>query len=504
MTRRGARADPDWVPSMDNDDEEYGDEDEPRPKRLKPSSTSGSSGREPKEQPDCLPVESVSNSGLVKGGIQGIANPPLKIASFNIQVFGGRKMDRESVMAVIVKILQRYDLILILEIRDSSQTAFPELVQECNKTSPENPFAFVVSARLGRTSSKEQYGFMYRTKKLEVVSTYQFDDGVDDGTDMFQREPFAVRFYCPSTELEDFAIIATHTDPDEAAKEIGALHKVYESAKRHWNLEDIIIAGDFNADEGYVNREDWSKIVLRHDKRFHWLIKDSTDTTTGNTDRAYDRFVVAGAKLIKNVVPDRTNVFLFDKVYNLPYEQTRKVSDHYPIEMELCGKVNKDLQKQLSSWLSVTVDQKTPVEREHDIRKIYRASEGTESAHFTSRVHYEDFRMLEVIAKREDVDGVISALREFQAAFPNVLQDETVQMVEAYTEGSSLFSPPSSAKHPYIYGLDVDLDLEDTPAASGKVGQGRKGRGSIDVTIAVRLREPLTLRVTVSMKMSKS
>ena len=76
--------------------------------------------------------------------------------------------------------------------------------------------------------------------------------------------------------------------------------------------------------------------------------------------------------------------------------------------------MNKCLQKQFSSFLSVTIDQKLPVEREHDIRKIYRASEGTESAYFTSHVKYDDSRMLEVIAKRENVDSVISALHEFQ------------------------------------------------------------------------------------------
>ena len=54
-------------------------------------------------------------------------------------------------------------------------------------------------------------------------------------------------------------------------------------------LQDILIAGDFNADEGYVNEDDWSKITLRTDRRFKWLIDDQTDTTVGNTDRAYDR-----------------------------------------------------------------------------------------------------------------------------------------------------------------------------------------------------------------------
>ena len=40
-----------------------------------------------------------------------------------------------------------------------------------------------------------------------------------------------------SSELDDFAIIATHTDPDEATKEVGALHKVYHATKAHWDLE---------------------------------------------------------------------------------------------------------------------------------------------------------------------------------------------------------------------------------------------------------------------------
>ena len=50
-----------------------------------------------------------------------------------------------------------------------------------------------------------------------------------------------------------------------------------------------MIAGDFNADEGYVHQDDWSNIALRSDRRFKWLIEDHIDTTVGNTDRAYDR-----------------------------------------------------------------------------------------------------------------------------------------------------------------------------------------------------------------------
>ena len=32
-----------------------------------------------------------------------------------------------------------------------------------------------------------------------MADTYQYDDGLDDGTDVFQREPYAVRFTSPTT-----------------------------------------------------------------------------------------------------------------------------------------------------------------------------------------------------------------------------------------------------------------------------------------------------------------
>ncbi|GFS22509.1 deoxyribonuclease-1-like [Elysia marginata] len=429
---------------------------------------------------------------------EGIALPPLKIASFNIQVFGEKKMSSDKIAETLIKILQRYDLILILEIRDSSETALDNLIEQCNRVNPDDPFTSVVSARLGRTSSKEQYGFMYRPSKIEVKATYQYDDGVDDGTDLFQREPFAVRFYSPTTELEDFAIIATHTDPDEAAKEVGALHTVYDATKAHWDLEDILIAGDFNADESYVSRDDWATIKLKHDKRFTWLIQDWTDTTTGQTDRAYDRFVVAGERLTRCVVPGKTKVFHFDQAYGLTHEEAGDVSDHYPIEMQLAGKVNRALQEQLNTSLSVTVKQKTPVERENDVRKIYRADQGPESAYFHSRVNYDESRMAEVVATRLNVDDVIKSLREFQLSFPNVVQDGTVHMVQAYLAGSSIFKPPSDRSHPYIYGLASNTALESDFGAV----YSECTRGAFDVTVATSLQEPLLCSVTVSMRMS--
>ena len=45
-----------------------------------------------------------------------------------------------------------------------------------------------ISERLGRTNSKEQYAFLYRTARVEILSAHQFNDSAD----VFQREPYTV------------------------------------------------------------------------------------------------------------------------------------------------------------------------------------------------------------------------------------------------------------------------------------------------------------------------
>ena len=50
-------------------------------------------------------------------------------------------------------------------------------------------YALNISERLGRSTSKEQYAFLYRTDRVEVVSTHQYDDSANDD---FEREPYSV------------------------------------------------------------------------------------------------------------------------------------------------------------------------------------------------------------------------------------------------------------------------------------------------------------------------
>lgn len=54
-------------------------------------------------------------------------------------------------------------------------------------------------------------------------------------------------------------------------------------------LQNILIAGDLNADCSYLSRSKMSALSIRQDSAYTWLINDSQDTTVGSTDCAYDR-----------------------------------------------------------------------------------------------------------------------------------------------------------------------------------------------------------------------
>ena len=54
-------------------------------------------------------------------------------------------------------------------------------------------------------------------------------------------------------------------------------------------LQDVIFAGDFNADCSYLGVTKWDQVTFRSDDRFLWLIGDHVDTTVALSDCAYDR-----------------------------------------------------------------------------------------------------------------------------------------------------------------------------------------------------------------------
>ncbi|XP_050413385.1 deoxyribonuclease-1 [Patella vulgata] len=263
----------------------------------------------------------------------------LKIGSFNIQIFGESKSKKPDVMDIIGKIVVRYDIVLILEIRDSKKKAMPKLMEIIQPRSGDPEYKMEISDRVGRTTSKEQYAFLYRDNLgLKVVESFHYDDGDEKKKeDQFEREPFVVHFKSPKTDVEDFVLIAIHVDPDEAVSEINHLETVLDYVWGRTGVDNIIIMGDLNADCSYVSKRAMKTINLRHRSDLYWPIDDDADTTAGKTNCAYDRFVIRGRSLIKSIIPGSVQIFNYQNEYQLDDKLTLKVSDHYPIEMAIEG-----------------------------------------------------------------------------------------------------------------------------------------------------------------------
>jgi endonuclease/exonuclease/phosphatase family metal-dependent hydrolase len=102
---------------------------------------------------------------------------------------------------------------------------------------------------------------------------------------------------------------------------------VVEDAKsRYQGKGDFIVMGDLNADCTYFNENSPSPL---RSSDYIWIINDSVDTTTKSTDCTYDRIIITNPAITDYM--GNSGVFRFDEEYNLNYDNTIAVSDHYPV-----------------------------------------------------------------------------------------------------------------------------------------------------------------------------
>ncbi len=253
------------------------------------------------------------------------------VGAFNLRNFGPARLDKPEAMNTLATIARRYDLLVLMEIRDKSGAAPAELLALINSDS-EYQYALALSNRAGRANHKEQYGFLYRLDRINILDFYDYDDGLEPGHDLFSREPAVAYVDLAGLTL---SLIVLHADPNAVALELNRLIPVYEDALLRTGDADAIILGDLNADCAYLPLKDRPFVKLLTDKRFIWLLGDDVDTTVrASTHCAYDRIIISRS-LSHSVVENSARVFDFTSELNLSEPQALIVSDHFPIEVRL-------------------------------------------------------------------------------------------------------------------------------------------------------------------------
>lgn len=349
--------------------------------------------------------------------IEGAA---LKIATFNVQIFGSKKMANTLVREILVKVILRYDIILIQEIRSKRDRPINLLFADVNRvSSPPGVYKMALSVRLGRTASKEQYAFLYRSDKVTVTDSYLYHDNQDT----FQREPFVVRFQAKGAYVSDFAMAAIHTSPKAAELEIDHLVDVYDDIVQRWQLRDVMILGDYNAGCSYVTRSEWRKIRLATDKRFYWLFSDLMDTTVAKSDCPYDRMVVAGYNMTRGIFPDSAYVFNYKDAYGLSQDEAEKVSDHWPIEIQFKDSTYRDEEQFFQESVTVTIRDKRISKVSEDQLFLMSSENPLLSQGFTAKTTYNKRGMENIIISKETVSvGEASdAVKTFRETYPKLV-----------------------------------------------------------------------------------
>jgi len=245
------------------------------------------------------------------------------IASFNIEVFGVSKLKKPEAMDVLAKVVRRFDVVAIQEVRSVDPTVLPRFVDLINASGAQ--YDYVIGPRLGRTSSKEQYAFVFDTARIEydphTIRT------AEDPQDLLHREPLITTFRVRHTSTSrpfTFTLVNIHTDPDETDIELDALDDVFLAVQRAGAGEDdVILLGDLNVDQYHLGQ-------LGEVRNIGWIITDQKTNT--RLTESYDNILFDRQATAEYT--GRSGVLNLMAEFGLTTDEALKVSDHLPVWAE--------------------------------------------------------------------------------------------------------------------------------------------------------------------------
>jgi endonuclease/exonuclease/phosphatase family metal-dependent hydrolase len=244
----------------------------------------------------------------------------ITICSFNIQVFGESKIAKPQVVDVLARVVRKFDIVAVQEVRAKSDSVIPQFLSAINADG--SRYQFVIGPRLGRTVSKEQYTFIYDSTRIEV-------DPSSVGTspnpgDRLHRPPLHARFRVRANPPESgftFWLVDTHTDPDEVSAEVNALADVFMEMKSlRPDEDDVILLGDLNAGPPQFGK-------IKQVPGVGWAV--SGVTTNTRRSKTYDNIIFDQRATTEYT--GRWGVLDLQNTFGLSIDKALEVSDHNPV-----------------------------------------------------------------------------------------------------------------------------------------------------------------------------
>ena len=144
----------------------------------------------------------------------------IRVATFNLDAFDEVKVRKPHVMRILADMVRRFDVVAVQEIRTASQQLLPTWVEQINADG--HAYQYVLGPRQGRTSSKQQYAFLFDSSSIQVDRSACFTVG--DPHHLMLRPPLVGSFRVqgvPPEEAFTFVLINVHTNPDASRRGTG-------------------------------------------------------------------------------------------------------------------------------------------------------------------------------------------------------------------------------------------------------------------------------------------
>jgi endonuclease/exonuclease/phosphatase family metal-dependent hydrolase len=257
----------------------------------------------------------------------------VRIATFNIQVFGKKKASDSEVMPILAQIVSQFDVVAIQEVRGGDAEPIQALVDLLRASGAY--YSATISEPIGRTSQTESYAFVWDATRIRFVEGSAYL--VQDQADRMHREPMVASFES-RVGLADgrrpfrFTLINAHTSPSEVeasaiANEMNVLDDVFVRVRQYdyqtTGEEDCIMLGDLNVDtKGLRELGQIPNVVT---------IAGDLMTNTRRT-KTYDHILLD--RTLTREYTGRFGILDFERDLGLSEEMALRVSDHMPLWAE--------------------------------------------------------------------------------------------------------------------------------------------------------------------------
>ncbi|HEY4759171.1 MAG TPA: endonuclease/exonuclease/phosphatase, partial [Thermoguttaceae bacterium] len=250
--------------------------------------------------------------------------PTFRIATFSLGGLDENKLGTLRISDVLVHLLPRFELIALEGVRGKNQGVLVRLVEQINAASGRQ-YDFATCPTQKRDGIEHYSAFVFDRTALEIDrSMLHF---VEDPLGRFRHKPlvgaFRVRGLDPAQAFT-FTLVAVETNPDQPAVELDLLADVYRTLRDDGrNEDDIIMLGDFQADESHLGR-------LGNFLGITAAIMNAPTT-------------VRGTQLVDNILFERRATGEFTgraevvdmmREFELTIEQAQEISEHLPVWTE--------------------------------------------------------------------------------------------------------------------------------------------------------------------------